>query len=267
MLPEGITPTIWNVGGLSIELIEYGIGNPLLLLHPEIGIEPQDKAIDLLARRFHVLAPVHPGFGHSELDESITSITDLAFFYADFIRQRQLENVTLVGIGLGGWIAAELATLSTDPFDRIVLANSLGVKFGTPETRDIADIFAVTRPELAKLAYHDETLAPLDFPDMEDDALYVIARNWEATARVGWSPYMHNPKLLHRLKRIDIPALVLWGASDRIVDVEYGRSLSVALNAEFQIIDAAGHYPHLEQPEQFANAILNFANPAAPVSR
>jgi pimeloyl-ACP methyl ester carboxylesterase len=69
---------------------------------------------------------------------------------------------------------------------------------------------------------------------------------------------MHNPKLKARLHRIGIPALVLWGEADRIVAPEYGRSFAAALpNARFAVIESAGHFPHLEQPNAVAHHILD----------
>ena len=63
------------------------------------------------------------------------------------------------------------------------------------------------------------------------------------------TPYMHDPKLARRLRHAKAPALVIWGESDRIVDVEYGRAFARAFaNGRFEIVEKAGHMPHLEQP-------------------
>ena len=60
---------------------------------------------------------------------------------------------------------------------------------------------------------------------LPEAVVLAAARNREATARLAWSPYMHNPKLKARLRRIDVPALILWGAADRIVlNPGYGRA-------------------------------------------
>jgi pimeloyl-ACP methyl ester carboxylesterase len=74
-----------------------------------------------------------------------------------------------------------------------------------------------------------------------------------------WEPYAHSPKLLRRLRRIDVPTLVLWGASDRIVTPDYGRAFAAAIpGAEFDLIGAAGHAPQLEQPDAFAERVGRF---------
>ncbi len=85
-------------------------------------------------------------------------------------------------------------------------------------------------------------------------------RNREATALFAWSPYMYNPKLASRLHRVRVPTLFLWGASDRIASPEYGRAYSrLVPGSQFDLIDDAGHYPHLERPEIFARRIADFA--------
>ncbi len=89
--------------------------------------------------------------------------------------------------------------------------------------------------------------AKRDYSAMAEADLVTIARNREATARFGWSPYMHDPKLKGRLHRIRVPTLVLWGASDRIASPEYGRAYAAAIpGARFGRIERAGHFPHLE---------------------
>ena len=86
-----------------------------------------------------------------------------------------------------------------------------------------------------------------------------MVRNWEALALIGWEPYMHNPKLRHRLHRVRIPTLFLRGASDGLVSEEYLAGYARLLpNARTETIAAAGHLPQLEQPEIFASTVLSF---------
>jgi pimeloyl-ACP methyl ester carboxylesterase len=84
-------------------------------------------------------------------------------------------------------------------------------------------------------------------------------RNREATALFAWSPYMYDAKLAGRLHRIRVPTLLLWGASDRIVSPDYGRAYGARIpGAQFELIEEAGHYPHLERPDLFAQKIVDF---------
>ena len=141
----------------------------------------------------------------------------------------------------------------------LVLANAVGIKVGARETRDIADIFAITEKEFNELAYFDPRLAARDYAAMPEADVRVVARNREATARYGWSPYLHDPKLKGRLHRIQIPTLFLWGAADRILSEAYGRAYCAAIpGARFEPIEDAGHFPHLEAPDEFARRIFAF---------
>ena len=70
---------------------------------------------------------------------------------------------------------------------------------------------------------------------------------------------MHDPKLLRRLRRIGKPALVVWGADDRIVSTDYGRAYAQAIpGARFELVRDCGHYPHVEQPGRFADLVMSF---------
>jgi pimeloyl-ACP methyl ester carboxylesterase len=249
-----------TVSGVRLELIERGRGRPLLFLHPGIGIEHSAPVLEHLARSARVIVPSHPGFGRSDVPRWMNTVDDLAYFYLDLLEALDLRDVVLVGVSLGGWIAAAIAVKSTERLSALVLANAIGIKPGDRETRDIVDIFAATDEELAALAWHDPAAAVRDYKTMPDAEVTIAARNREALARFAWSPYMHDPKLPHRLHRIRIPTLFLWGASDRILSDAYGRAYCALISgAQFEPIGQAGHFPHLEQPEAFARRVLAFA--------
>lgn len=248
-----------TVNGVRVEVVEKGHGRPLLFLHPSIGLDPNALVLDRLAAHGRVIAPSHPGFGGSEQPKVFTTVDDLAYFYLDLIDELDLTDTVVVGVSLGGWIAAEIAVKSTARLSHLVLANAVGIKVGTRETRDIVDIFAITEPELNGLAYFDPKLGARDYPAMPEADVRIVARNREASARYGWSPYMHDPKLKGRLHRIRIPTLVLWGLADRILSEAYGRAYCAAIpGARFETIERAGHYPHIEQPDVFARAVFAF---------
>jgi pimeloyl-ACP methyl ester carboxylesterase len=98
-----------------------------------------------------------------------------------------------------------------------------------------------------------------DFTQMNDDQLTVIARNIESFARFCWEPYMHNPKLRHRLHRIDVPTAVIWGEKDGVVSTAYGEAYAKLIpNAKFATVPGAGHYPHIEAPDAFLSALRPF---------
>jgi pimeloyl-ACP methyl ester carboxylesterase len=248
-----------KINNIRIEAVERGTGAPLLFLHPGIGLDPASPVLDRLASHARLIAPSHPGFGASEQPRSFDTVDDLAYFYLDLLDELDLKDVTLVGVSLGGWIAVEIAVKSTARIARLVLANPVGIKVGDRETREVADIFAMPDKEFNERAYADPALGARDYKAMPDVAVRAAARNREATARYAWSPYMHDPKLKGRLHRIKIPTLFLWGDSDRILSEPYGRAYAGLIpGARFEIVAKAGHFPHLEQPEEFARRIHAF---------
>jgi len=250
-----------EIAGVRLDLIRRGQGRPLLFLHPAIGLKPTDPVLDELAKSFAVLAPSHPGFGKSELPRHVTTVDDLAYYYLDFMEALDLRDVTLVGVSFGGWIAAEIAIKSTERVSRLVLADAVGIKVGDREHRDIVDIFTTRQSEIDRLAYHDPAFGAVDHAAISDEDAATLFRNREATALFAWSPYMYDPKLASRLHRIRVPALVLWGASDRIALPDYGRAYSRLIpGSQFELVDEAGHYPHLERPEFFARRIAEFTS-------
>ena len=251
-----------EVGGVSLELSERGKGRAILFLHPghPAGrVDGSARVLELLAQRLRVIAPTHPGFGMSPAPPQLTNVDDLAYLYLDLMEAMDLRDCVVVGVSLGGWIAAEMAVKTCERMSHLVLANSVGIKAGNRETRDIADIYAITDKQLAELVYADPAAMARDPKSLSESELIMMARSRETTGRYGWTPYMHDPKLKGRLHRIHVPTLVLWGEADRVVTPDYGRAFAAAIQAaRFSTIDGAGHFPHLEQPDIFARRILDF---------
>lgn len=239
--------------------MERGAGAPLVLLHGIEGPEAGAALIDLLARQARVIAPVHPGFGASPLPDWIDKVDDLVYLYLDLFAALKLKDILLVGSGLGGWIAAEIAVRTTERLARLVLIGAVGIKPGGRESRDVPDIYALSPQEVARLMYHDPLRAP-DVSKLSDDAAERVARYRESAALYLWEPYMHNPKLLRRLHRIDVPTLYLRGASDGVVSQAYAQAYCAAIpGARLETVPNAGHIPELEQPRAVAERIAAFA--------
>ena len=249
------------IAGVDLELEERGEGPPLLFLHAGEGLAPERPWLDLLARRYRVIAPSHPGYGRSSLPDWMMTVDDLAYLYLDLADRLALSDATLVGACFGGWIAAEMGVRDTRRFARLVLVDALGVKHGGVTDRDIADMHAMPRETFVQLAWADPAKAAVDYTQMPESELAAIVRGQQAFAQFGWKPYMHNPRLKRWLHRIDVPTLLLWGERDRIVTPEYGEGFRAAIpGARMRLIPNAGHFPHWEQPEAFADAVAQSAN-------
>lgn len=257
---SGLRRSRLQLGEVDLELFEGGEGQPLLYLHGAGGLQPEAAFLSLLCRDFRVVAPVHPGFGASNLPLWLDAIDDYAHVYLELIKRLALEQVVLVGASIGGWTAAEMATKTTGPIDRIVLVAPVGIKVGPVDRLDVPDVFAMAQDEVNRLIYAEPDKWRLDPAKLTDEDLLAIARNRQTFALITWEPYMHNPKLKHRLHMIDRPTLVVRGASDGLISHDYAAAYAGLIpGARLETIADAGHVPHLEQPDRFVAAVRRFA--------
>jgi pimeloyl-ACP methyl ester carboxylesterase len=266
--PQLVTPQFLTVDGVKTEIARAGQGKTLLLLHAVDGVKPASPYFQLLAQSFDVVAPSHPGFGHSEWPREFRTVEDLVYFHMTLADQLGISDAVLVGCSFGGWLAAEIAVRATKRFSHLVLTDAYGIKIGDRDSRDIADLYAISQEDMNRIAFHDPAKRKRDYSTMAEEDLVAIARSREAFAYFGWKPYLHNPSLRRWLRRIDIPTLVMWGESDGIVTPDYGRAYAAEIpGARFTLVKEAGHYPHIEQPETFARNIVEFAGAAAAPAR
>lgn len=245
--------------GIDVEVVRKGKGQSLLMLHGGGGPIAGMPFAAKLAERFEIIAPTHPGFGGSRIPEPFTRVDDLAFLYLDLIDELDLNNIVLMGFSMGGWTALEMAVMNSTRLSRLILVDSVGVKVGGRYDRDIADIFGLPSEKLAKMMWHDPAKAP-DMSKLTDEQLQVVAANRQALGVYTWDPYMHNPKLPQRMHRVRVPTHFIWGASDGLVTVDYGRKFSSLIKgATMTVIEKAGHSPQSEQPDAFVEAVLKVA--------
>ena len=183
------------------------------------------------------------------------------YLYLDLLDALDVRDVVLMGFAMGGWVAAELAVRNTTRLAQLILVDAVGIKPGGRDTRDIADIFAVPAPDVAKLLFHDPFRAP-HLATMTEAQVTVLAADRIAHALYTWEPYMHNPKLRYRLHRITVPTLLIWGASDGVVPVAYAEAYRAMIpEAQLVVIAEAGHLPHVEQPDVLLQHVLSFTAP------
>ena len=248
-----------KIADVDLEFHESGQGSPILFLHGAGGFAPQQPFVAPLSAKHRLIAPSHPGFGRSSLPEWLDSIDDIAHIYLELLDTLGLSELDIIGCSIGGWIAAEIATKVPDRVRRLVMVSPVGVKVGSADKLDIPDIFAMPQSDVDKLLYHDPAKSAPDTKAMSDDQLAAMFRNRETLALLVWEPWMHNAKLKHRLHRVTCPALFIRGSSDGLVSDAYLKAYAALLpNARTHTIAAAGHVPHIEQPEAFASSVLNF---------
>jgi pimeloyl-ACP methyl ester carboxylesterase len=240
-------------------MLKGGSGEPLLYLHSAGGEVVWLPFFEQLSQHYTVYLPGHPGFSKSEGLDKIDTVEDLVFHYTDVMDHLGLSKPYVAGLSLGGWLAAELATRYANRIRKLVLMNAVGLRVpGSP----IADIFAATPAETRNLVFYDpqSDLAKMFVPDVPSpEVLENALKAREATARVGWNPYLCNPKLRDRLYRITIPTLVIWGDSDRLVPLAHGKAYQEGIaGAKLVVIGKCGHAPPFEKPQETVNVLTEF---------
>ena len=228
------------------QITEQGTGRPVLVLHGGGGPFTTALLAQHLAETTHVIAPTHPGFNGTPRSDSLTDVRSLADAYAAFLAERDLHDVIVVGSSVGGWLAAELALGSAaDRLAGIVIINGLGVEV---EGHPIRDISGMPPQELAKWSFHDPS--NLRLPPPTPEGLAIAQGNAASLAALTAGARTLNDELA----AVHTPTLVIWGASDRVVDADYGRAYAAAIpDARFELIPNAGHLPFLENaPAVFA---------------
>ncbi|MEV7075678.1 alpha/beta hydrolase [Streptomyces sp. NPDC093990] len=233
---------------LPLTLSEAGTGRPVLVLHGGGGPATVAGLADHLAGTAHTITPVHPGWEGTHRPAWLTGIDDLALAYLNLLRERHLSDVLVVGSSLGGWTAAEMALRDTEGLiTGLVLIDAVGVHV---ETEPITDFFALDARGVAEHSWHDPDRFYLDPADMPADELARRQANMATMRVLAGEPYMHSPTLLSRLGQIRVPALLLWGESDRVVTPAYGAVYAEAFgDGRLEVIRGAGHLPQIEQPE------------------
>jgi pimeloyl-ACP methyl ester carboxylesterase len=244
---------VHEVGPVPVTVAEHGHDGvrTYLLLHGGGGPATMSAFAALLAAReqARVLSPTHPGFVGTTRPESLGDVRSLARLYADLLDLLGLEDVTVVGSSLGGWVAAELALLGSPRVAAVVLVNGVGIEV---EGHPMTDVAGLSPIELARVSFHDPSRSPAlanpgagsgPAPDLR--ALVAYAGRT-----------MSDPSLRERLAKITVPVLVVWGESDGIVDLEYGRAYAAAVpGARFLPIPESGHLPTVETPERLLAAL------------
>jgi len=254
--PSTTFPTI---AGKKTQLTIGGDGPPLLYLHSASGETEWMPFHAELAKHFTVYLPAHPGFADSKGLEQTRDIYDLAWHYVDLIQELKLGPVPVVGFSLGGWTGVELAILRPQLVKKLVMVAAAGVR--VPEA-PMGELFIDNLDKLKKLLFFDQNdpSIPLAMPTSLDDPRIVMwLRAREATARVAWNPYLHNPRLPQHLRRVECPTLLLWGRHDKLLPVGMGEYYAKQIpGARLEVFENCGHMLPFEKPEQFAEKTAAF---------
>jgi pimeloyl-ACP methyl ester carboxylesterase len=250
-----------NAAGITVELRRGGSGPPLLVIHGELGVPGWLDSFARLSQRYDVIVPSLPGFGRSTRPDWIMGVHDLAAWVTWFARDLDLRMpVNVIGCSLGGWVAAEIATVAPQFFNKLVLVGAMGIK---PEHGEIFDYFleggmtglrrAFHRPEQSAefMRYWGKEWTPVEAD--------LVEQHREMTCRIAWKPYMHSLTLRPLLPGVVTPTLLVWGREDAITPLECGEIYQHAIpRSLLVVIESCGHMPEMERSAEFASLVEDF---------
>ncbi len=243
--------------GVRTPLAKAGSGPVLLVLEGANNVEGWLPLYDALARDFTVILPTHPGYTGSGPAPWLDDVSDLANYYLDFIESGNLSGVHLLGLSLGGWIAADLAVRNSSRLASLTLVGSSGVYLPGCEP---LDMFLRSDSQFMDDLFHSADVAKaaketaLD-PAREDNLL----NNKVTTAKLTWEPRLYDPQLRKWLHRINVPTQIIWGAQDRILPKAYADEWARLISgARVSIIPDCGHAPQIEAPAALEALVRDF---------
>lgn len=247
-----------TIDGLDIRIHRGGSGEPLLYLHSGLGEVGRTPFVVVLEERYEVLAPELPGFGGSD-PPRWHRVEDAVFFLRRLLDHFAWPPAHAVGSSLGAWLAAELAVWFPERFRSLVLFDPVGINV---EGEPIADVFMASRSALVEQMF-------VNMPDPLDDAfgeaveasdgnvVLHFYKALEATARIGWNPYFHDPQLRPRLSGCQVPVTVVRGDGDGVITHGYAQAYAASFpSGRLATIDGVGHVPVVEAPRPAAAAVF-----------
>jgi pimeloyl-ACP methyl ester carboxylesterase len=209
------------------------------------------------AAHFHILLPYHPGFGESDPAPQFDAMAAYLDHYLALLDKLGLEQVDLIGLSLGGWMAAEFAAAHGERLRRLVLVAPAGLEDPDHPTLDLA---AIPPEDILSCLAHDVSVFDPHLPRDQDEvaALQRLqARERESMARLAPQGPV-APGLERRLESISVPTLLVWGREDRLTPVgKADRWLRHLPEARLALFEQAGHMVLDEAPDA-PRAVVDF---------
>jgi len=241
-----------------------GNGPPLAFLHGAYGLQ-WDPFLDTLARSHTVYAPEHPGTtpGSPDSIKPLDNLWDLVLYYYELLDALGLDKPALVGHSFGGMVAAEVAATSPERVGKLVLIDPIGL---WRDDHPVRNWMAIPLAELPKHLFADPEgplakMLSAATANVESEAAVdmQIQLMWSlaCTAKFVWP--IPDRGLHKRLHRITAPTLIVWGKQDGIAPAVYAQEFGDRIKgSRVELIDGAGHLPHLEQMAQVTKVIGEF---------
>jgi pimeloyl-ACP methyl ester carboxylesterase len=254
-------PRLIDVAGITVELRRGGSGTPLLVIHGELGVPGWLESFAHLAEHYDVIVPSLPGYGRSTRPDWVMGVHDLAAWVTWFARDVDLRTpMDVIGWSLGGWVAAEMAIVAPQFFNKMVLVGAMGIK---PERGEIFDYFLESGLTGLRRAFHRAEQSS-DFmrhwgKEWTPEEADLVEQHREMTCRIAWKPYMHSLTLRHLLPGVRTPTLLVWGREDAITPIDSGEIYQRAIpRSRLVVVENCGHMPEMEKPTEFARLVEDF---------
>ena len=254
-IPASVSESRVPVSGLELRVLRKGEGPPLLVLHDSLGNLGWLPLYEQLSSSFSVVVPDLPGYGKSDRPDWARSPRDLGILLLLLLDKLGLSGVTLVGMGFGGFVAAEMATMDQSRFAGLVLVGATGLHTREGE---VMDQMLIGFAEYGLNGFRDPSVFQDLFGanELPPDVYELWDFGTEMTARVCWKPWMYSDQLPHLLAEVRLPTLVVWGEQDRLVPLDVGRQYQeVVAGARLEVLPGAGHFVDLEEPDRLAELV------------
>lgn len=257
-----------------------GEGRAILLLHglTDSGRFLWREFIRHFENEYTVIAVDLRGHGDSEKPKRGYAPADQAWLVAAFIDRLGLDRPVLLGHSLGGIIAAKFAILFPDRLSKLIISDSplgagfwknLGLVTRIPR-RGVAIVGLTMVPFLGRLVFKLRsprtmrmTLERLQvFCDPSHITAELIQEKmlstYEAISQSLWQAVIFE-NLFRDLDRISVPTLIIHGSHDTLVPLNWAeRAVFKIQDSRLVLIENAGHFPLIEQPDQFNQAVSQF---------
>jgi pimeloyl-ACP methyl ester carboxylesterase len=244
------------VDSLLTTYVREGKGRVVLLLHgwgdQASGLRNLQQA---LAKKYDVIALDLPGFGGTQPPQKAWGLSDYAAFIEHFLEKIDAKDVYVVlGHSNGGAIAIRALSEGRFGAEKLVLLASAGIRGvykGRLRVLRIATKFgkALTYP-LPKSAKN--RLRHKAYKTIGSDML--VAEHLQETFKK-----VVNDDVRADAAKLDMPTLLIYGEEDEQAPPWYGETYRQLINhSTLEILPSAGHFVHLDRPQEVTRAIQEF---------
>ena len=191
---------------------------------------------------------------------------------SELLNALNFKRINLLGISMGGAIAATFAVNFTECIGRLVLIDPVGsrpaplpwiYRIGIlPGVSEI--ILGLAGPERMIRGLASNFFDPKHIERFREQ--YRTQTEFHGFQRAILSTLRNRtvdgfPKVYQRLGKLDVPVLLIWGRNDQTLPLEQSRCiLSTVPRAEFHVIEDCGHIPHYEKPDEVNSILADFLN-------